>query len=92
MQTRRNQPCDVRHVDHEVGANRIGYLAEPGEVERPRVRGRARDDELGLVLECETSEHVVVDDLGLLIDAVVDDVVEHAGETDGVPVRQMAAV
>ena len=45
-----DQPGEVRHVHHQPGADRVGDLAERGEVELARVGGPAGDDHLRLVL------------------------------------------
>ena len=56
VQPRGNQPGEVRHVDHEVGADLVGDLAEGREVELTRVGGPAGDDELGAVLVGEPAD------------------------------------
>ena len=61
---------DVRGVDHEQRAARVGDLAERGEVDGARVGGRARDDELRPLGQREGAELVVVDALRLAVDAV----------------------
>ena len=42
----RDEPGEVRHVDHQVGADLVGDLAEAREVELPRVGRPAGDDQL----------------------------------------------
>ena len=45
-----DQPGEMRHVDHQVGADRIGDLAEAAEVPDARIGGAAGDDQLRLGL------------------------------------------
>ena len=51
----------VGHVDHQLGADRVGDLAEGGEVDLARVGGPAGDDQLRLVLGGEPCDLVEVD-------------------------------
>ena len=37
-----DEPGEVRHVDHQLGADRVGDLAEGGEVELPRIGATSR--------------------------------------------------
>ena len=70
-----DKPGDVRHVDHKVGANLVGDLAEGSEVERPRIGAGARHDQLRLVLMGGLADVLHVDRAGLWRDAVVHEVV-----------------
>ena len=56
-----DQAGEVRHVDHQIGADRIGDLAEAREVDDARIGGAAGDDHLGLVLLRELLDLVIVD-------------------------------
>ena len=64
----------VRHVDHQQRADAVGDRAKALPVDHARIRRRAGDDQLGLVLVREPLGRVVVDELGLGIEAVGDDV------------------
>ena len=66
----------VRHVDHEVGADRLGHLGEALEVDAQRVGRGAGDDQLGLVLVRQALHRVVVD-LFLGVQAVADTTLNH---------------
>jgi hypothetical protein len=44
-----HQAREVGHVDHQIGADRVGDLAEAGEVDLAAVGAAAGDDQLGLV-------------------------------------------
>ncbi len=89
---RGHETGEVRHVDPEEGAYLVGDRAERFEVELTRVCRPAGDDDLRLVLDGETAHLVHVDDRGLGVDAVRDDVVETAREVDLHAVRQVAAL
>ena len=63
-----------------------------GKVENLGVGAATGHDEFGLVLPGQPLHLVVVDKLGVLIHAVVDEVVELAGEVDVGAVGQVPAV
>ena len=67
-----DQAGEMRHVDHQVGADLVGDLAEAGEVDLARDGRAAGDDELRAVLGGELGDRVVVEALVLLAHAVVD--------------------
>ena len=89
---RGDHPGDVRDVGQQIGAHRVGDLAEARPVGHPGVRGEAGDDHLGLVLPGQRLDLVVVQPLGDGVDAVGDDLVQLAGAVDRAAVRQVAAV
>ena len=70
----------------------VGDLAEGGEVDGARVGAVPADDQLGLVLEGQLADLVVVDRLGVAPHVVGDGVVDHAGEVQRQAVREVAAV
>ena len=92
VQTRGHQARDVRHVDEQIGADRIGDLAEFLEVEITRVGGEARDDHLRFLGERLRGERVVVDLAVVGTDAVLHGAEKLAGEVDLGAMREMAAV
>ena len=61
---------EVGHVDHQLGPDRVGDLAEGGEVELARVGGPAGDDQRRLVLLGEPRDLVHVDQQVLAADVV----------------------
>jgi hypothetical protein len=61
---------DVGHVDHQVGAHRVGNLAHALVVDQTAVGRRAGHEDLGSVERGRLLEHVVVDDAGLWVDPV----------------------
>ena len=63
MRAARDQPGEMGHVDHEVGADRVGDLAEAGEIAEARIGRAAGDDHLRLVLAREPLDLVHVDAL-----------------------------
>ncbi len=40
-----HQPGEMRHVDHQIGADTVGNGAEAGEIDDPRIGAAAGDDE-----------------------------------------------
>ncbi len=87
-----DQPREVRHVDHQQGADLVGDLAEAGEVEPARVGRPAREQELRAPLARDPRHLVHVDQARLAIDLVGDDVVEPARHVDLHAVAEMAAM
>ncbi len=87
-----DQPGEVRHVHEQEGADLVGDLAEPHEVELPRVRRPAGDDQLGLDPAGQPADLVHVDPVVLLGDLVRCHVVEQPGEVDPHAVREVPAV
>ena len=83
---------EVGHVDHQLGADRVGDRAEGGEVELARVGRPAGDDQLRLVLLGKRGDLVHVDQQIVFADVVRDRVVERAGDVDLHPVTEVAAV
>jgi hypothetical protein len=71
MEADRDQPRDVRHVDQEIGADRIGDLAKAGEVDDTRIGGCAGDDQLRPVLDREPLDLLEIEEPVLAPDAVL---------------------
>ena len=71
----RHQTDEVGGVHHEDRADLVGDLPEALIVEGPRVGGVAGEDDLGLVLFGQPADLVHVDDLGLGVHPVGDEVV-----------------
>src|SRR5487761_2363535 len=88
----RDQPGDVRHVHEEVRPHAVGDLREALEVQDPRVRARPGDHELRADLGRLLLHRVVVDEVGLAIDAVGVDVEPLPAEVDRGAMGQMTAV
>lgn len=80
----------VRNVGHNEGAYFIGYGADAGIIPIAAVGGGATDDELGLVLQRLAFHHIVVNEAGVFVDAVVDRVVKLAGKIDRRAVGKVA--
>ena len=92
MHAARDESRDVRHVDHEVGADRLGDGGEPLEVDDARIGGSAGDDELRLDFLRLLFQRIVVDALCLFVHAIGDDVEVLARHVDGAAVREVSAV
>ncbi len=87
-----DQSGRVRHVGHQERADFARYLAERLVVDVPAVCRRSYSDHLRPVLLCHLAHRVVVDQPGLRIDSIGDEVVELAGEVDRRSMGKMAAV
>src|ERR1700733_967487 len=92
MSTARHQAGEMSHIDQEQSPDLVGDLAHTGEVDDAWVRAASSDDQLWFVTLGDGFQDVVVDPLGLLIDAVEDYAVKLAGKAKLVAVSQMAAV
>jgi hypothetical protein len=80
------------HVDEQLGAHLTRNFGEPAVGNLPRIRAGARHDHLRLVLAGQLGHLVEVDAMRVAGDAVVDEVVELAGDVQLHPMREMAAV
>ena len=87
-----DKPCDVSHVDHEIGADAVRDLAEPLEVDEARIGARSGKDEARLVLLSKLGDLVVVDEAGILVHGVRHDVEVLARNVDRAAVREVSAV
>ncbi len=92
VETCRDETREVGHVHHEVGAHQVRDAAEFGEVQLAGVRGPAGDDQLRLALEGEAFNFCHVHGVGVLADAVGDNLVQLAREVDAHAVGQVSAV
>ena len=79
-------------IAHEDRTNLVGDGTKGFEVDQSRVCGRAADDHLGLVLTREGPHFVIVDEVGVLTNAVRHDREPFAGEIDLGSVRQVTTV
>ncbi len=82
---------DVGHVDHEIGADFVGDLAEPLPVPDARIGGAAREDQLGLVLARLGGDLVHIEQMIFAAHAVAHDLEPFAGHVDRRAVREVAA-
>ena len=82
MKSRRDESRDVRHVYHEICADRFRYRADALEVDNTRISGCARDDKLRADLLGGLFELVIVD-VAVVVYAVGDEFVEFAACVDG---------
>ena len=91
MQARRDQPGEMRHVHHELGADLVGDLTEAGKVDDARIGRAAGDDKRRLVLDREPLDLVIVDAVIVLLDAVLHGVEPLAGQVRRGAMGKMAA-
>ena len=82
---------EVRHVHHQIRADRIGDLAEALEVPDARISRAAGKDQLRFVLLGDTLDLVVVEQLVLAAHAIGDDLEPLAAHVDRRAVGQMPA-
>ena len=66
----------MRHIDHQIGTNLIGYIAKTLPVDNARVGRKTGYDHFGFVLICQTLHFVIVDDAGLTVQTVLNCVVD----------------
>ena len=87
----RDQAGEVRHVDHERGADLVGDLPHDPEVHQPRVGGVAGHDDQRPELAGGGAQRVVVEQAGRRVGAVAA-LVEHlAGDVRAEAVGEVAA-
>ena len=82
---------EVRHVDHQVGADLVGDGAEVGELELARIGGAAGDDDARAMLDGELIDLVHVDAVRVGTHHVRHRLEPLARLVDGRAVRQMSA-
>src|SRR5579883_3166266 len=68
-----DEPGEMRHVHHEIGADLVGDPAEAREVDDPRIGGAAGDDELRPLFARQSLHFLEVDARVVAADAVGDD-------------------
>ena len=61
MRAAGDQAGEMRHVDHQDGADRVGNLAEAAEIKDARIGRTTGDDHLGPVLAGQLLHLVEVD-------------------------------
>ena len=87
-----NEASDVSHVHHEVSTNFMSDFRETLEINRARVGRSTRNNDLRALLLRLLLERIVVNCLGLRVNAIGTDFVELAREIDRAAVREMTAV
>ena len=91
MHAARDQAGEVRHVDHQDGADLVGDGAEAREVDDARIGRAAGDDDARLVLARQRGHRVEVDALVLAAHAVVHGLEPLAGQVGRRAVGQVPA-
>src|SRR5215472_7163050 len=86
-----DQPGKVRHVDHKIGADLIGDLAEAAEVDNARIGRAAGYDQFGPMLFGEPLDLLHVDEMVVAAHAVRHRFEPAAGKVYGRAVREMSA-
>src|SRR6516164_5678230 len=91
MRAAGDQPGKVRHVDHKIGADLIGDLAEAAEVDNARIGRAAGYDQFGPMLFGEPLDLLHVDEMVVAAHAVRHRFEPAAGKVYGRAVREMSA-
>ena len=86
MDARSHEARDVSDVREVVGVHGVGGRLDALEVDFARIRGVARDDDVGIELLGGRPQLLVVDVAGLLVDLVLLDLVDLPGEVGWVAV------
>ena len=92
MGTTGNQTGDVSHINHKYGADFVGNIRKDLEINRSGVSGRTGDQQLGLILLRHIPNLVIIDQAGLVIDIIRNNIIVLTGNISRTAVRQMAAV
>ena len=82
----------MRHVNHQISADRIGDFAEFAPVHHSRIGGEAANNHFRFVLVGQLLNLIIIDLAGGFVQAVLHRVVELAGKADFGAVGQMPAV
>ena len=88
----RDQARVVGHVDHQLRADLAGDLGKLAVRNLARIRARAGDDQLRLVLAGQRGDLIEVEPVRVARHAVADEVVQHAADVELHAVRQVSAV
>src|SRR5690606_33252651 len=83
---------DVSHEDKQVCSHFVGNGSEPGKIQLLGIGGEASDDHLRLVLNGQGFQFVVIDQAGFRVQAVLNGVVDLAGEVHAGTVGQVTTV
>ena len=87
-----DEPCDMRHIDHEERTDCLCNRTNPLKINRARIRRSTRNDHLRTMLFGKCLERIVINALRLLVHAIGDDLVIRPRNIDGTAVRQMPAI
>ncbi len=87
-----DEASDVRNVSHSEGANFVSDFLEALPVEVTAVGRETGENHLRLFAESDFADLVHVDAASFLIDFVLHEVVEHAGEVHRMAVRKVSTV
>ena len=91
MHAARHQAGEMRHIDHEIGADLVGDRAKAPKIDDARIGRAAGDDQLRPMLLCQPLGLVHVDQVIVAADAVRNRLEPAAGQIDRRAVGQMAA-
>jgi len=92
MCSTRHQSRKMRHIHKKERADFVRNLAHAGEIDDPRIRAAAADNQLRTLRRGDLFQVIVVDGLGFLGYAVRNDLVCLAGEIERMPMREVPAM
>ena len=91
MRAAGDEAGEMRHVDHQIGADLVGDLAEAAEIDDARIGRAAGDDHLGPMLLGEPLDLLHVDEVVVAAHAIGHDLEPAARHVDRRAVGEMAA-
>ena len=92
MHSSGHEAGDVGHIGQQIGTHFISDGAEGGEVDGAWICGVATNNQLRLVLQSQLADRLHIEALGLLVDAVLDDVEPLAADVDRGTMGQVTAM
>ena len=92
MRACRDQARDMRHVDHQICAHFMRDSSHAFEVDDARIRRCAANDQLRFAFLGQTFHLVVIDTLGLRMNAIGDELIILAREVHRRAMGQMSAM
>ncbi len=87
-----DEPCNVSHINKEIGSDAAGNVAHAFEIDDARISGCTSGDHFWTAFFCHLLQPVVVDAFVLIADAVVNDFVVTSGEIGLVAVGKVTTV
>ena len=92
VDTRRDQPRNVCHINQQVGPDFVCDLAEFRPVQYPAVGRKSTDNHFRLVCHGELPQRVVVDQTRAVVDTVLHCVIDLAREIHRGAMREVPAI
>ena len=87
-----NQTGNMCHIHHKNGANFVGDVRKHLEINLSGVCRRTGNDQLGLILLCQITDFIIIDQAGCMVHIIGHHVKIFAGNIGGTTVGQMTTV